>query len=371
MRCCSNRSARPSLLTACGTIVLLLSMSMMTVLLESYPMNHLSRGGDLSASYRAYRLSRSRGQLLNIIPAVKLSAPHMTSSAALDHSNNSSSIDDRILSGYNIYRGIRSLIITKHRQLTSELDVVRLKWDDKWTDTRLRFKENPWQYLSIPIVAATVGYITNYLGVMMLFYPIQWRGRFNTLDHHPTCNLIIHHHPTLGIPLYRWSNQPFGLLGWQGVVPTKRFKMASTMVDVTISRLLKVSEVFGRLESKKLAAILSSTVKDVVCRGLLPIPILKFFLDRVASDIIANIESIFNIKDFVVRGMTANPRVLGDFFQRVGSQELSFLVSSGTYFGFMLGIIQMLQWVIYPANWTLPVGGETCLSVCLWCVVNL
>lgn len=371
MRCCSNRSARPSLLTACGTIVLLLSMSMMTVLLESYPMNHLSRGGDLSASYRAYRLSRSRGQLLNIIPAVKLSAPHMTSSAALDHSSNSSSIDDRILSGYNIYRGIRSLIITKHRQLTSELDVVRLKWDDKWTDTRLRFKENPWQYLSIPIVAATVGYITNYLGVMMLFYPIQWRGRLNTLDHHPTCNLIIHHNPILGIPLYRWSNQPFGLLGWQGVVPTKRFKMASTMVDVTISRLLKVSEVFGRLESKKLAAILSSTVKDVVCRGLLPIPILKFFLDRVASDIIANIESIFNIKDFVVRGMTANPRVLGDFFQRVGSQELSFLVSSGTYFGFMLGIIQMLQWVIYPANWTLPVGGETCLSVCLWCVVNL
>jgi len=141
--------------------------------------------------------------------------------------------------------------------------------------------------------------------------------------------------------------------------------MASTMVDVTISRLLKVSEVFSRLDSNKMAAILSSTVKDVVFRGLLPIPILKFFLERVARDIIANIESIFNIKDFVVRGMTTNPRVLGDFFQRVGSQELSFLVSSGTYFGFMLGIIQMMQWIIYPANWTLPVGGETCQPIML------
>lgn len=205
MRCCSDRTARPSVLTACGTIVLLLSMSMMTVLLESYPINHclhntchlLSRGGgggvDLSASCRAYRLSRSsRGQLLNIIPAVKSSAPHMTSSSILDHSNSSSSsINDRIFIGNNIYRGIRSLIVTKHRQLNSELDLVRSKWDDKWSDTRLRFKENPWQYLSIPIVAATVGYITNYLGVMMLFYPIQWRGRCDVLyrrcHHRPTC----------------------------------------------------------------------------------------------------------------------------------------------------------------------------------------
>ena len=32
------------------------------------------------------------------------------------------------------------------------------------------------QLASIPIVAAAVGYITNYVGVSMLFYPIEYRG---------------------------------------------------------------------------------------------------------------------------------------------------------------------------------------------------
>ena len=41
----------------------------------------------------------------------------------------------------------------------------------------------------------------------------------------------------------RWPDQPLGLLGWQGIVPCKRVTMASTLVDVTLSRLLKISEV--------------------------------------------------------------------------------------------------------------------------------
>lgn len=170
----------------------------------------------------------------------------------------------------------------------------------------------------------------------------------------------------IGIPLVRWPNQPFGLLGWQGVVPTKRFKMASTMVDVTISRLLQVNEVFAKLDPKVLATIISTTVKDVVYNGIIPKPILSFFIHRVAKDMIVNIENVLNIKDMVVKGMTTNPKILGDFFQRVGSKELSFLVSSGTYFGFLLGIFQMFQWVIYPKNWTLPIGGAVVGYITNW-----
>jgi ankyrin repeat protein len=35
-----------------------------------------------------------------------------------------------------------------------------------------------------------------------------------------------------------WPEQPFGLIGWQGIVPCKRYIMSTKMVDVTISRLL-------------------------------------------------------------------------------------------------------------------------------------
>jgi hypothetical protein len=56
-----------------------------------------------------------------------------------------------------------------------------------------KFKANPGTYLLIPVVAAVVGWFTNWLAVQMIFYPVQFRG----------------------IPLYRRPEVPLGLLGWQ------------------------------------------------------------------------------------------------------------------------------------------------------------
>ena len=61
-----------------------------------------------------------------------------------------------------------------------------------------------------------VGYVTNYVGVSMLFYPIAWTG----------------------IPVRRWPNQPLGLFGWQGIVPAKRFAMANKLVSCTAHKLI-------------------------------------------------------------------------------------------------------------------------------------
>ena len=41
-------------------------------------------------------------------------------------------------------------------------------------------------------------------------------------------------------------------------------------------------------------------------------------------------------------------------------------MESGTYFGFLLGIVQMLQWAVYPASWTLPVGGAVVGYITNW-----
>lgn len=65
----------------------------------------------------------------------------------------------------------------------------------KIDEIKIDLKLRPWTYLSIPVSAAVIGYVTNYVGVKMLFYPLEWKG----------------------INIYRWPNQPFGLLGWQGI----------------------------------------------------------------------------------------------------------------------------------------------------------
>jgi hypothetical protein len=66
--------------------------------------------------------------------------------------------------------------------------------------------------------------------------------------------------------------------------------------------------------------------------------------------------------------------VLVELFQRVGRTELEFLVQSGIYFGFLLGLLQMVGWMRMPSPWTLPVAGAAvgcarwhyCYLLCLW-----
>jgi uncharacterized membrane protein YheB (UPF0754 family) len=205
-------------------------------------------------------------------------------------------------------------------------------------------KKKPWTYISIPIVAALVGYLTNYVGVKMLFYPIKWRG----------------------IPIYRWENQPLGLIGWQGIVPAKRFAMATKMVDVTISRLISVPDVFGQLDPRVLARVLAPAVSGVIAGGWIPSPVVRLFLRRTARDMIKHINSVVDIGALVVSGMTVDERTLGSFFQKVGAKELQFLIDSGFGFGFLLGLLQMVQWMFFPANWTLPVGGAVVGYITNW-----
>jgi len=81
-------------------------------------------------------------------------------------------------------------------------------------------KERPIEYLSVPCVAAFVGITTNWMGVKMLFYPIDYRG----------------------IDARRWNNTPYGIFGWQGVVPCKTEIMAQRLVNIVTTKLLSLEE---------------------------------------------------------------------------------------------------------------------------------
>ncbi len=81
-----------------------------------------------------------------------------------------------------------------------------------------KFKARPGAYLLIPVIAAFVGWFTNYLAVQMIFYPIEFRG----------------------IPIWRKEGEPIGLLGWQSLVKAKTYKMSETMVNIVTTHLLNV-----------------------------------------------------------------------------------------------------------------------------------
>ena len=219
---------------------------------------------------------------------------------------------------------------------------------ERWREAVQDVKARPWTYVSIPISAGIIGYITNYLGVNMLFYPVNRWGS------------------DLASGSGGSLQQPFGFLWMQGIVPCKRQQMSARIVDVTISKLLKVSEVFQRLEPGQLAALLKPTVKKSLVARLLPFPLTDMLLRSTVKGVIRDAERVVDIKHLVVSGLTANPAVLGSFFQKVGKAELRFLVDSGFGFGVLLGLLQMLQMMLYPKNWTLPVAGALVGYVTNW-----
>jgi uncharacterized membrane protein YheB (UPF0754 family) len=230
---------------------------------------------------------------------------------------------------------------------------------------RHKFQARPGAYLLIPVIAAFVGWFTNYLAVQMIFYPIQFRG----------------------IPLYRRPEVPLGLLGWQGIVPCKTRTMSEALVNMVTSELVTVPEAFAKLDPRKLARLLAPQVPDLgstvitnvlaerhalktiasfpfslwtgITRRLTPLFQIAdlHILTNVFKDLIQNCQDIFSLENCVVDQMMMDRGKLGELFQKVGQKELDFLTNSGLWFGFLLGLIQMTVALVWENPWALSIGG--------------
>lgn len=178
-----------------------------------------------------------------------------------------------------------------------------------------KFVARPGTYLMIPVIAAIVGWVTNYLAVQMIFYPVEFRG----------------------IPIYRRAEIPLGFLGWQGIVPCKTKTMSIAMCDMVTSQLLTVSEAFHRLNPVELAKLLAPRVpalgveitSEVFPQSLPSWPlrflgrfadgqqpaILRYinvhFLTQMIRDMQSNIDSIFSLQNCVVDQMVNDRAKLG------------------------------------------------------------
>ena len=226
-------------------------------------------------------------------------------------------------------------------------------WRHIWQQVRQR----PVEYASIPCVAAFVGITTNWMGVKMLFYPIEY----------------------MGINWQRWPDTPYGLFGWQGVVPTKTEQMAGRLVVIVTQRLLSLDEAFGRLDPEQLTQLLLPAVQAQIAQdcgmawSTALQPVLPLLLKHLLYKLQDEIDSCLDLHTIVLDAFVRDKVVLVDLFQKVGRVELEFLVNSGFGFGFLLGLAQMGAWAAAPAAWTLPVAGALVGYVTNWvrCLLRL
>ncbi|ABZ95247.1 Conserved hypothetical protein [Leptospira biflexa serovar Patoc strain 'Patoc 1 (Ames)'] len=209
-----------------------------------------------------------------------------------------------------------------------------------------------WKLLMIPFTYGFVGWVTNWLALKMTFYPIHF----------------------VGIPPY---------LGWQGIIPRKAHKMASKSVDVITERLLNIKEVFLKVDPKKAEIVflpaLDSSIRYTIREfsDTLDPKLWEMIPDLVKEEIYhkvkresgitirkvikklqADIDSLFDVKALVLKKLSgSNVSLVVELFQEVGAPEFRFIERSGFYFGFLLGLVQMVFMIFFPMAWTLPIQG--------------
>jgi uncharacterized membrane protein YheB (UPF0754 family) len=226
--------------------------------------------------------------------------------------------------------------------------------------------------LTVPVVTGVIGYVTNWTGVLMLFYPVHFKG-----VRAPWLNAVSRILP------YRVRQIPgvmIGGIGWQGIVPSRAAKMGSLAVDSGISKIGTPREIFSELDPEQIARqIVDSTREDIdeiVERIMereqpelwpeLPEQIREMVRRRVQDqlpEIVSgltvaigeNIDQLVDVKLMVIKRF--DPELANRVFLDMGKRELKFIQNFGFVFGFLLGIPVALITHFVTFWWLLPILG--------------
>jgi uncharacterized membrane protein YheB (UPF0754 family) len=206
-------------------------------------------------------------------------------------------------------------------------------------------------YATMPVIAALIGYLTKRAAIEMMFRPLEFVGV-----------------------------KPF--LGWQGVIPRNARRMASVAMELMTSTLIQPREVFARLDPKKvteqlrepLARAVEQITHEVMTQyqpntwEVLPEHTRQRLVDMVNArapmvvesllrEVSANIEDILDVKDMAVTNLVRDKAVLNSLIRDTARPEMRFIARSGVYFGFVIGLVQVVAWALTHSPWIMPIFG--------------
>lgn len=202
------------------------------------------------------------------------------------------------------------------------------------------------EQISIPFIAAVIGWITNVIAVKMTFYPIKYKGI-----------------------------RPFG---WQGIIPAQTEKMAQKSVELLTRDLIVPQEIFSRINAdlllknheKTFKSITRKITSDALNAKIYPLwnilpqkqkekflseaenliePTVKSILDKIKQ----NINEIINLKFLTIKSLKEDKSLINKIFLNLGAKQFRFIETSGLWLGFIFGIGQIITsiycnyWYIY------------------------
>src|SRR4029453_13101890 len=114
--------------------------------------------------------------------------------------------------------------------------------------------------LTVPLFSGAIGYLTNWSGVWMLFYPVRFHG-----FHVPGLSAIASLMPR---KIQQIPGVMHGGVGWQGIIPSRAAKMGSIAVDKGIAKVGSPADFYQQLEPDKIAQHILDTARDDIREGV-------------------------------------------------------------------------------------------------------
>ncbi len=237
--------------------------------------------------------------------------------------------------------------------------------------------------ITIPLFTGAIGYLTNWSGVWMLFYPVRFAGwRVPGLA-------------KLARLMPRRIQQIPGVMqggvGWQGIIPSRAAKMGSIAVDKGIAKLGSPADFYNQLEPEAIAEHILATARQDI-RELVERIMLREYPDTwpsvpgrvreavhtrveqqlpdivrsVTDEIGDHIDQLLDIKLMVIKRIEEHPEMANRIYLEVGRKELRFIINFGFFFGALLGVPLVFLTEAVPQWWVLPIGGVIIGYVTNW-----
>lgn len=220
-------------------------------------------------------------------------------------------------------------------------------------------------YVAIPLIMTGVAWLTNWLAIEMLFKPIQFVG--------------------FG-----------GFIGWQGIIPRLRVRLTRNLVDISVAKICSPQDIAQALSDTStveemieiIAPQVETWVDDIIDEyglgawQLAPQQVRKLVYDQVKKqlpeiargmllDLGEQADRYINIRELAVAEVAEKPELLNQLFLQCAGDEIRFVVRSGLYFGFPLGVLQAIAWYAYPMYWVLPLFGVLVGAGTNWLALKL
>ena len=219
-----------------------------------------------------------------------------------------------------------------------------------WGEIKHDFGANWLIYLSMPFVAAFVGWSTKIVALEMIYRPLEFRG--------------------------------IGPIGWQGIVPRRAGKVGSKTIELITANLLKPEELLERIDAAEAVEALRAPLVqavDEISRDLaeqirpglwdsLPDGARKAIQARIQDQAPRITENMLNemkadlgryvdLQFLAVTTLVRNKDKLVRLMRSVSDDAMAFVRRSGIVFGLAIGLVQMVAWALFKNPWIMPAFG--------------